>query len=331
MEFKQKCVKRNEVLFRTMVELPKWNLPMQPQDNIVLLGSCFAQHMGQRFVEYGLSALCNPLGVLYNPESIALLIRRALGGQDVSSSLFQAEGGWRSWWADTMHGGATEQECKAVISERLGMLNHQLRKADYLFVTLGSNVCYRLRETGETVANCHRMPPSMFEETALSLEDCKVLLRGLVADLKEVNPGCRVVFTVSPYRYAKYGLHGSQIAKSTLLLAVDALCRECDGSVIYFPAYEIVLDELRDYRFYASDMLHPSDEATAYIWQCLKECAMSERMQDYLRECDVVLRGKKHRPRNPDSEEYAAFLRNLETKELKLKEKYGVGMISNPI
>ena len=154
------------------------------------------------------------------------------------------------------------------------MLRLSILSADCLFVTLGTNVCYQLKASGLVVANCHKAPGKLFSEEWMSLPDCIKSLMALVDDVHEQNPDLKIVFTISPFRYAKYGYHGNQLAKSTLMLAVEEVRKNYPDSVCYFPAYEIMMDELRDYRFYTEDMLHPSGVAVDYIWDCLVKSSM---------------------------------------------------------
>lgn len=311
-----------EHLFRTKVEVPKWDNPMSVTDYVVFLGSCFAQYIGERFQSYGLKSICNPLGVLYNPESIRLQVHAALHLEEVDIPVFMANNEWRSWWAGTLISGKSEQECRTVAEGALQMLKLSLLSADYLFLTLGTSVCYRLQTSGAVVANCHKEPHSRFYEDWLSFPACVDALSALIEDLLVENPKLKIVFTISPFRYAKYGFHGNQVAKSTLILAVEEVMRKYPAQVSYFPAYEIVLDELRDYRFYAEDMLHPSGVAVDYIWQRLTQIVMNATMQEYLQEYAPIRSGLFHKPSDPESAAYKKFLTTLEEKAKILKEKY---------
>lgn len=314
----------HETLFRTPVEVPCWDKPMLASGFSLFLGSCFAQQMGQRFLSYGLRAVCNPLGVVYNPESIALQLQQAFQPEEAPLPIFMADAEWRCWSADTMIGGPTEEACRRVMQGALALLRESILQADQVFITLGTNVCYRLKSNGMIVCNCHRVPQAQFEEDRLTLDECTEALRRIVDLIREHRPEARIVFTVSPYRYAKYGMHGSQLAKATLLLAVDQMCHEYSDVVSYFPAYEIVMDELRDYRFYAEDMIHPSSVAVDYIWSRLVATAMGKQMQAYLKEYEPIRRFHLHRPNNPDSNKYKQLLEMMQQQEIELKHKYNV-------
>lgn len=185
------------------------------------------------------------------------------------------------------------------------------------FLTLGTNHVYRLKETGEIVDNCEKRPASLFQEEELTVEECVEYLQKAISILREKNPDIHIVLTVSPIRYRKYGYHGSQLSKATLLLAT----RQLTGAS-YFPAYEIVNDELRDYRFYKSDMLHPSDQAVEYIWQRLYETYLSDEAKNFIQEWAPLKAALNHKPFDVESEEYKAFMHKTMLKVAALKEKY---------
>ncbi len=311
------------MLFRTPVQVTPPAHPIQPYEDCVLLGSCFAQEMGARMTAHGLRALCNPLGTLYNPASIARLVHHALKGRQEPLPVLETHGQWHCWLAGTQVEEATREAITTRMAHELSRLGQALSSASHLFVTLGTNVCYRLHSDGSVVTNCHKMPASLFQEDTLSLAQCTETLQDMTRELLEENPRLHITFTISPYRYAKYGFHRSQLAKSVLLLAVEEVCRG-QQAVHYFPAYEILLDELRDYRFYADDMLHPSQMAADYIWQRFCQAYMSERTRQYIQEYEPVRKGLAHRPSDPGSPQHLAFVRGLEEKAAELRRKYGM-------
>ena len=316
-------MREEEAVFRTIVDVPEWSVPMQAHHRFVLLGSCFAQSIGERFQSFGLNAVCNPLGVTYNPESIAVQVRQALR-PEASLPTFRHNGWWHCWWTGTLFGATEEDVLHREVQDAFAMLGDALRRADFLFVTLGTNVYYRLKENGMTVANCHKAPGSLFEEATLDLPACTAILGDMLELLWQECPKLRVVFTVSPYRYAKYGFHGSQLAKATLLLAADELCRRYPEKTSYFPAYELLLDDLRDYRFYADDMIHPAPAAVGYIWQRLTESCMDKTLRQYLELYAPVRSALMHRPKQGETADYLAFREAAEEKGRLLQEKYVV-------
>ena len=189
-------------------------------------------------------------------------------------------------------------------------------------LTLGTNHVYRLKETGEIVDNCEKRPAALFQEEELSVDACADYLMQAVTLLRQVNPDIRIVLTVSPIRYRKYGYHGSQLSKATLLLAVEKIRVNLCQSVAYFPAYEIVNDELRDYRFYKSDMLHPSEQTVEYIWQRLYVSYLSDEAKAFIQEWAPLKAAFHHKPFDPESEEYKAFMHKTMLKVAELKKKY---------
>ena len=198
---------------------------------------------------------------------------------------------------------------------------------DVAIFTLGTNHVYREKATGEIVDNCQKRPQALFQEEELSVDVCRDYLLKAIGVLRSRNPQTRIIITVSPIRYAKYGYHGSQLSKATLLLAVDGLLRDADlakgGGIYYFPAYEIVNDELRDYRFYAADMLHPSEQAVDYIWERLCETYLSDRARQFLSEWQPVKQALGHKPFAPESEAYRTFMNKTMLKVEELRKKYG--------
>ena len=298
--------------FRTTVENEMKGLDIHPGDGLTLLGSCFADHIGRRMVQSGLDAHANPFGVLYNPLSIAAWCRAMATGEPLPEDIFFESGGlWHSWLNDSFFSAENREECRARLENVRCEEAARFRSLKVLFLTLGTNRYYRLNDNGRVVANCHKQPGAWFTEGQLDVEGTKAELGEALEALWRVNPSLQIVFTVSPYRYAKYGFHGSRLGKAVLLLAVDE-----------FPAYEIVLDELRDYRFYAADMLHPSEVAVEYIWERFSEVCFPAETRSFMAEWEAVAKALSHRPLHPESAAYREFLRQTMLKLERLTEKY---------
>ena len=209
----------------------------------------------------------------------------------------------------------------------LHTLERYERTPGLVFITLGTNHVYRLKETGEIVDNCQKRPAALFQEEELTVAECADYLRQSVGRLHTLNPDMNIVLTVSPIRYRKYGYHGSQLSKATLLLAIDQLLKSSDSHcsssrLQYFPAYELVLDELRDYRFYKADMLHPSEQAVEFIWERLTDWCFSPAAKEFLRELAPVKAALSHRPFDADREAYKAFMDKTMLKVAALQKKY---------
>ena len=263
--------------FRTKVETGKAAFQIGACEEVLLVGSCFASEIGQRFRDNGFPATVNPYGTMYNPASILHTLER--------------------------------------------MRNEELKT---VFLTLGTNHVYRLKETGEIVDNCEKRPAALFQEEELTVDECAEYLRKAVELLKACQPEVRVIMTVSPIRYRKYGYHESQLSKATLLLAIDKLLHQTSDirHLHYFPAYEIVMDELRDYRFYAADMLHPSEQAVDYIWERLVEWCFNDEAIAFMDEWRPIRQALTHRPFNPESEEYLRFMQQTQERLAAFKKKY---------
>lgn len=237
-----------------------------------------------------------------------------------------------SCFADSMGRRFTDDKFRAVVNPFGVMYNpasvlHTVERyegepPEVAVLTLGTNHVYILKETGEIVDNCRKRPQRLFREELLTVDVCLDYLSRAVETLLSRNPDVRVVVTVSPIRYAKYGFHGSALSKAVLLLAADRLAAAYPDVVEYFPAYEIVNDELRDYRFYAEDMLHPSQQAVAYIWERFAEAFFSEDTRRFLEEWRPIKEALAHRPFRPDSDEYKEFLAATMRKAELLARKY---------
>ncbi len=250
---------QKKMKFNTPVQItaPGWSI--SPRSRLLFVGSCFADNIGQKFIEQQFTAEVNPYGTMYNPVSVLHSVRRTPFIADVA------------------------------------------------FLTLGTNHVWRLRETGEIVDNCAKRPAGLFNEEEMSVEECTRCLEETLALLSERNSEVKVVVTVSPIRYAKYGFHGSRLSKAVLLLAADDFVRRHSDSCWYFPAYELLLDELRDYRFYAPDMLHPSPQAVDYIWERLSDVAFSPDTLRYIDELRPILAALNHRFFDPQLPESVTF------------------------
>ncbi|MBQ7427518.1 MAG: GSCFA domain-containing protein [Prevotella sp.] len=275
--------------FRTIVDIEKPGFEIGPCEEMLFVGSCFATEIGRRFQEEKFRATVNPFGVMYNPASILHTIEK----------LFASK---------------SSADCKP------STVNYQT-----VFLTLGTNHVYRLKETGEIVDNCQKRPASLFTEEELTVDQCADYLQKAIELLREKNPDVHIVLTVSPIRYRKYGYHGSQLSKATLLLAVNKLfTSHFSLFTSYFPAYEIVNDELRDYRFYQDDMLHPSSQAVEYIWQRFSEVYLSDEAKNFLKEWAPLKAALAHKPFDPESEEYRAFMNKTMLKVAELQKKYPI-------
>ena len=216
---------------------------------------------------------------------------------------------------------STSEEGLKRINDGISTVAESLSHTDWLVVTWGTAYVYTLRQTGTVVGNCHKQPDKLFSRRKLDVAEIVEAWKQLITDLRSLNPHLKLLFTVSPIRHAKDGMHGNQLSKSTLLLAISELCDACPDCY-YFPSYEILMDELRDYRFYADDMLHPSAKAVEYIWECFGRCYFSKETMEIIKEWESIKRALDHKPFDPDSEAYRKFLSQIVLKIAQVKEKF---------
>lgn len=297
-----------------------------------MVGSCFAENIGRKLEEHKFTVDINPFGILYNPASVAEGLRRLLCPERFTpGDLFQHEGIYHSFAHHSRFSAPTEEECLEQINSRLYQSSDFLRKATRLVITLGTAFVYRLKSNGRIVANCHKLPEKRFDRERLSVEAIVADWKPLLLALWEQNPALKILFTVSPIRHWKDGAHENQLSKATLLLAADALQREFPERIAYFPAYEILMDELRDYRFYADDMLHPSPLAIDYMWQRFTDHFLSADTLAILKEWGDIQKAMNHKPFQPDSEVYKRFIHQTLLKMERICEKMPSFDIQNEI
>lgn len=310
--------------FRTKTDNVALSSKICHSDKLLVMGSCFAEHIGGRLKQMKFRTVVNPYGVLYNPCSIAAGLVRLLEQHPFAEDElceFPNEG-WNTWLHHSRYSHPVKQMALSAINESIVQGSHQLAEADVLILTLGTAWVYRLSDTNEVVGNCHKVPERRFVRQRLSVQEVVDALAPTLSRIFEMNPRLRVLFTVSPVRHLKDGLHGNQLSKATLLLAVDELCAMFSERCDYFPAYEILMDELRDYRFYADDMAHPSSRAIEYVWQCFTEHSLNAEAQQFMQLWTKVLRALEHRPFRPDSEQYQQFVQQTIARIAELQERY---------
>jgi len=309
--------------FRTKIQLPLGKFSVNQNQLITLIGSCFAEEVGKRLESDKFPCDLNPFGVLYNPLSITQALQQLMEAKQYEEKDLFYEGGlWHSWMHHSSFSARTSEECLQRVNSRLLTGEKNLPHWGVLIITLGSNRYYRHKKTGQVVGNCHKVPEKEFEVEDLTVPEIVSAFLPVLERLHEVNPELRILFTVSPIRYLKYGLHESMLGKSVLLLAVNELHKLHPEYVHYFPAFEIMLDDLRDYRFYAEDMVHPSDVAVDYIYECFKACYFDETALAVSQEWKEIEKALRHRPFNPDSEQYKIFIAKTKNKIGQLSQKY---------
>jgi len=278
----------------TRVEIPEAKRKLLPADLPLMLGSCFTDNIGERFIRCGWDACVNPCGVLYNPASMADVIRQALAPEpDLCMAAY--DGRWFSWLMSGKFSSEDLTEAQQLIRQALAVLGQRIRKTKVVIITAGTVWCYYLKSDDRVVGNCHKVHPQTFYRNRLTYDEtCDSLVR-IISIIRHENPDVRFIFTVSPIRHFKDGAAENTLSKATLHCAVHQLAEEVEG-VEYFPAYEIMMDELRDYRFYAPDRLHPSDVAVDYIWERFCDTYISGKDREQMRMAEKEWRRSQHRP-----------------------------------
>ncbi len=289
--------------FRTVVKPVSGHEGLVAHDRpVVMIGSCFTDNIGRRLQDELFDCVVNPCGTLYNPASIASAMLDILYGRDFKSTeLFEHGGLWHSYSHHSSFSGSDRDEVLRRINGSLREAREALAKASVLIVTFGTAWIFRLKDSNRVVANCHKQPAALFNREMLSATQILGLWKKILREITARYPGLKVIFTVSPIRHLADGAHGNQVSKASLLLAVDRLVEENPGAALYFPSYEIMLDDLRDYRFYAADMVHPSDVAVDYIYSRFKESFVSAADTTVAADCAKAVKRLRHRPLNPDT------------------------------
>lgn len=318
--------------FYTRISIPKAPFTFSHTEQTVLLGSCFAENIGKKLEENKFKIDLNPFGTLYNPSSIAEAIRMLLRPERFTGDdLFLHEGIYHSFSHHSRFSSSSETECLANINGRLFRSADSLRESRRMILTFGTAWVYRLKNSGKVVSNCHKLPEKMFDRQLLTVEKIATEWKSLLLSLWEQNPDLKILFTVSPIRHWKDGAHGNQLSKATLLLAIDALQKEFPERTAYFPAYEIMMDELREYRFYADDMLHPSPAAVEYIWERFTDNMLSTDSLTILKEWKNIQKAINHKPFQPESEAYKRFISQTLLKIERLNEKFPFFDMTNEV
>lgn len=301
--------------FRTILQIPRSDTPITHSSRILLLGSCFSEHIGLLLQQNKFNVEENPFGILYNPFSISRTLHRLLSAVPFNESELLYHNGM---YHSLMHHGESsdidKNSCLQKINERLEHAAEAIQHATHILITFGTAGVYRWNETGEIVGNCHQLPANKFTHALVSVDEIVEDWSKIIQSIQQVNPQAQFIFTVSPIRHWKDGARENQLSKSILHLAIDALQRVFPEKVGYFPAYEIMMDELRDYRFYATDMMHPSSTAVTYIWERFRDTFFPEETIRIMKEWSSIYSGLAHRPLHPGTAAHREFLMQLSQK-----------------
>ncbi len=308
--------------FKLDFPIPPFQKKLSIEDSLFLIGSCFAENMDHKLRDYKFDTYCNPNGILFNPMSIANSIHTAiLGDFDYSPLIFEHHELWYSWWHHGCFVDSTrEQLLKQIIDHNLEA-HQRLKSANWLIITWGSAYVYEHIESKLLVANCHKVPTHHFKKRLLETGEIIAQYEELLKFLHRFNPNLKIVFSISPVRYTRDGLHENNLSKATLLLALQTLQTQ-HKNLMYFPSYEIVVDELRDYRFYEEDWAHPNSLAINYIWEKFVETCFDAKTIAFIHSYDPILKAKQHRPINSQTKAHLKFRAETHKKVMDLQNEY---------
>lgn len=311
--------------FTTPIPIQKSNFPIHYDSKIVLLGSCFAQNMAEKFEYFKFQNTVNPFGIIFNTVSIEKLVYRAVHKIEFTENdVFFHNELWHCFEVHSECSDFSKDELLSKLNAILHQFRIQLKEATHIVITYGTSWVYRNVTSNQIVANCHKVPQNQFTKELLSVEVTQTSIQNTVKLIQDLNTNCHFIFTISPVRHSKDGFVENQRSKSNLIVALhDFLNTEHrKPNTEYFPSYEIMMDELRDYRFYAEDMLHPSQSAVDYIWIKFFENFVAETEFGLMNQICEIQRALKHKPFNPYSENHQKFLANLNQKIDTLAQQY---------
>lgn len=289
--------------FFSKVDIPASDLRIDYKSNLVFIGSCFADNISAQFTARKFNVLANPFGTVYNPVSLESQIKaiadgKVFGEDDVFQDT-RCDGLWHSWDAHSSLSASTREECIAKLNAAAKQAREFLEKADAVFITLGTAFVYYLKDSGKPVSNCHRQDPNLFTRRMISVDEATEAIREIATSIRQLNRNTHIVFTVSPLRHMSDGAHNNTLSKATLQLAINKALEEANAT--YFPSYEIVMDELRDYRFYADDMVHLSKTAEEYIFKQMTETYCDSTTRENMAKVEKFLKMANHRIQDESS------------------------------
>jgi hypothetical protein len=308
--------------FRTPISLSTNDNQIDYTARLVLMGSCFAENISEKFSYYKFRNSVNPFGIIFNPFSIESSIERITQkNYFTEDDVFFHNDLWHCFEVHSELSNANKDELLATLNVIIDTAFLEFQNATTCIITYGTSWVYRNNESGKVVANCHKVPQKEFSKVLLSIAQIEVSIQRSCALLQEINPNCHFIFTVSPVRHLKDGFVENQLSKAHLITALHSSISQLPTSS-YFPSYEIMMDDLRDYRFYAEDMLHPNQVAIDYIWQQFKNAHLSESSYAVMDEIDSIQKGLAHRPFNPNTTQHQLFVEKLKRQITLLQKKY---------
>ncbi len=312
---------------QTHIPLQKAENQIDYKSRIALLGSCFVENMGRKMDYYKIRSLVNPFGILFHPKAIETLVSRSINQEKyVEEEIFYHNERWHCFDAHSHLSHASQEKLITNLNEGLKTMYGSLVDSTHIIITLGTSWIYRNKQSNSVVANCHKVSQNEFSKELLSVKGIVESLGNIIDLVKGVNPNVQFIFTVSPIRHLKDGFVENQRSKAHLISAIhhltDSPSNEGGRGEDYFPSYELMMDELRDYRFYEEDMLHPNELAINYIWEKFKKVWISENAFSTMDEIAAVQKGLFHNAFNPDSESHLAFQKSLRQKITSIQTRY---------
>ncbi len=308
--------------FRTEIPIQKSDFQIDYHSKLLLLGSCFAENIGEKFQYYKFQNTVNPFGIIFNSVSLEKLIKRVVEkNYFTENDIFYHNDLWHCYEVHSELSNPNKETFLDDLNAIIKSTNQQITDLTHCFITLGTSWVYRHNTSNEIVANCHKVPQKEFTKELLSSQDLEKSLQNIVALIHTINPKVKFVFTVSPVRHIKDGFFENNVSKGNLFSAIRNILSHRAESRCYFPSYEIVIDELRDYRFFEKDMLHPNQQAIDYIWEKFSSCYFSAETVTLIKEVEKIQKGLAHRPFNPNTEVHKKFVKNLEESIRLLQDK----------
>lgn len=311
--------------FMANIELKKLTEPIRYEDKILLIGSCFTEHIGNALAEHKFNVLQNPNGILFDPASVCSSLLSYIQPKQYSADeLFQLNEVWNSWQHHSRFSHIEQQQCLQQINASQSAAHHFLKEADWIIVTLGSSFSYRLKQAAtatEGVANCHRAPAQWFNKHLLEINETIAMLDSCYYQLMQFNPRLKLIFTVSPVRHLRDGVVDNNRSKARLIEAVHHLVNKLDN-LYYFPAYELVIDVLRDYRFYDVDLAHPNYMATSFVLEKFASTCIAPDAQQLMEEIKKIMIARKHKAFQPATKAHRQFLATQLEKAMQLQQQY---------
>ncbi|MGV8946525.1 MAG: GSCFA domain-containing protein [Lutibacter sp.] len=311
--------------FRTNIQLQKEENQIDYASKLLFIGSCFSENISKKLTYYKFNVTSNPFGILFNPKAIENLIVNALKEKIYTEKdVFLLNERWHCFDAHSDLSAVDKNELIFNLNSAIKSTKKQLSESTHMIITLGTSWIYKFVETGFVVGNCHKVPQKKFKKELLSVEEISASLENICTLIKDINPKATIIFTVSPVRHLNDGFVENSLSKAHLITAIHQVIKTPSLEVrgLYFPSFEIMMDDLRDYRFYNSDMIHPNETAIEYIWGQFKQVWINEKILPILKEVDTIQKGLAHKPFNLNSAQHQLFLNSLQEKINLLQNKF---------